>query len=395
MRIKDYTDMIGHLTDSFNIPEARRIIAENPALTQEQFTANRLKWMEEPTEQAPWDKPETPWSEEPKEPYPWEAKEGGAAQLVQPGPGRQGYQGKPNVKPRIRRGSTLDKIFPKLEKRAIELLNTGLAPIDVSRQLEQEGIIKPATFKRVIRPGRGDDPKLLKKSYQPFNNYYKNLLATGQLKIKKLPIVVTGTLKPQEEIIKLDNIIAKTFKKNPNLSSIRIAKLVSTQTGQKVGPEMVITALKRSNIDYISKDRKILPEIEKLDKLVKNNARFLSGKASLEGKRKFLFDAFKKAIGDKTFDTHAFGYRLDRLGQLYAGTGKDRSVDKIYKNIKSPKNYLDSNLHKNVMGMLQHQTRGIIGTAELLGLPPKDIDLSKRSSGTCRRNHHSWRSYGY
>ena len=37
MRIKDYTDMVGHLTDSFNIPEARRMIAENPALTQEQF----------------------------------------------------------------------------------------------------------------------------------------------------------------------------------------------------------------------------------------------------------------------------------------------------------------------------------------------------------------------
>jgi hypothetical protein len=93
MRIKDYTDMVRHLTDSFNIPEARRIIAENPALTQEQFTANRLKWMEEPTEQAPWDKPETPWSEEPKEPYPWEAKEGGVSQLVQPGPGRPGYSG--------------------------------------------------------------------------------------------------------------------------------------------------------------------------------------------------------------------------------------------------------------------------------------------------------------
>jgi hypothetical protein len=37
MRIKDYTDMVRHLTDSFNIPEARRMIEENPALTQEQF----------------------------------------------------------------------------------------------------------------------------------------------------------------------------------------------------------------------------------------------------------------------------------------------------------------------------------------------------------------------
>ena len=39
MRIKDFTDTIRHLTDSFNILEARRMIQENPALTQEQFKA--------------------------------------------------------------------------------------------------------------------------------------------------------------------------------------------------------------------------------------------------------------------------------------------------------------------------------------------------------------------
>jgi len=42
MRIKDHTDMIRHLTDPFNIPEARRMIAENPALTQEQFKAGGI-----------------------------------------------------------------------------------------------------------------------------------------------------------------------------------------------------------------------------------------------------------------------------------------------------------------------------------------------------------------
>jgi len=56
-----------------------------------QQVAERPKWMEEPLEPAPWDKPEPPWWEEPKEPYPWNAKEGGPAQLVQPGPERQGY----------------------------------------------------------------------------------------------------------------------------------------------------------------------------------------------------------------------------------------------------------------------------------------------------------------
>ena len=55
MRIKDFTDTIRHLTDPFNIPEARRMIAENPALTRQQFAEG---------------------------------------QLVQPGPGRQGFADK-------------------------------------------------------------------------------------------------------------------------------------------------------------------------------------------------------------------------------------------------------------------------------------------------------------
>ena len=60
MRIKDYTDTIRHLTDPFNIPEARRMIQENPALTQEQFKVGGLvepgvthyaqkKWWEKPS----------------------------------------------------------------------------------------------------------------------------------------------------------------------------------------------------------------------------------------------------------------------------------------------------------------------------------------------------------
>jgi hypothetical protein len=42
MRIKDFTDTIRHLTDPFNIPEARRMIQENPVLTQEQFKAGGI-----------------------------------------------------------------------------------------------------------------------------------------------------------------------------------------------------------------------------------------------------------------------------------------------------------------------------------------------------------------
>ena len=42
MRIKDFTDTIRHLTDSFNIPEARRMIQENPALSRQQFAEGQL-----------------------------------------------------------------------------------------------------------------------------------------------------------------------------------------------------------------------------------------------------------------------------------------------------------------------------------------------------------------
>ena len=295
-----------------------------------------------------------------------------SGQLVQPGPGRQGYGGKGS-------GYSLDELFPKLEKRAIQLLNSGLAPVDVSRQLEEEGIIKVKAYERKPRPGRGDTPGRMKKSYKPFNEYYKKLLADNKLKITEIPKTVTGSLKSQAEITKLDDVIVKTFKNNPDLSAERIAQLVSTKVNQTIGQGAITNALKRADIDYVGKGRKILPEIEALDKIIKNNANLLnvSPESTIGERRKFVFDEFKKAIGNKNLDPDTFGYRLQRLGKLYSGTGEDRTTAQIYKNIKAPKNYLGSPLHQNLIGMVKAQTRGIIGTAELLGLPQKDINLLK------------------
>ena len=293
-----------------------------------------------------------------------------SGQLVQPGPGRQGYGGKGS-------GYSLDELFPKLEKRAIQLLNSGLAPIDVSRQLEEEGIIKVKSYERAVRPGRGDTPGLMKKSYKPFNEYYKKLLADNKLKITEIPKTVTGSLKSQEEIAKLDKIIVEAFENNPDLSAERIAKKVSTEVNQTISNNSVISALKRAGVDYVGKARKILPEIEALDKLVKKSASFLEGKSKILEKRKSLFDAFKKAIGNKNYDSKLFDNRLKRLNSLYTGTGIDRTADKIYQNIKAPKNYIESALHKNIAGLLKDSTRGIVGTAEILGLPQKDIDFLK------------------
>ena len=57
--------------------------------------------------------------------------------------------------------------------------------------------------------------------------------------------------------------------------SDRIAKLVSTEVGEEIGQGAVTKALKRADIDYVGKARKILPEIEALDKLVKKALVFL------------------------------------------------------------------------------------------------------------------------
>jgi len=48
---------------------------------------------------------------------------------------------------------TLTKKFPKLEERAIELLNEGYPMNDINTKLEAEGIIKVKTVKRADRPG--------------------------------------------------------------------------------------------------------------------------------------------------------------------------------------------------------------------------------------------------
>ena len=100
MRIKDFTDTIRHLTDPFNIPEARRMIQENPALTQEQFKAGGRAGFKFGGSWADWKaNHEDQMSFEEylkididKPVHPIDKSTGGSvSQLVQPGPGRLGY----------------------------------------------------------------------------------------------------------------------------------------------------------------------------------------------------------------------------------------------------------------------------------------------------------------
>ena len=378
MRVKDHRQMMRSLTDPLNIPKLRALLEAHPVLTQEEFKARQSY------------------------------KPGG---LVEPGVthygkvtdaekkvNREKYLKKTNQtmddfkkfskykRSRINLGQrqgvgtgsgfTMDQMYPKLKARAIELLNEGEAPIDAAKKLEEEGIIKIRTSKAKPRPDRNDPPIRLKKEYKPFKEYFTDLLDAGELKIKKFP-----DPKSVVDMADMDKKIVKIFKKNPDLQADRLARLISTQLGEEIGPTRVLKALKRSGIEYETLFKKIFPEIKALDKIVKNNARFLSGNASISDKNKFLFEAFKKEIKNKDFDPGHFANRLKRLGNLYAGTAKDvekyKTTTELYKTIKPPKNYIDSHLHKNIVGMLSKEVRGIVSKAELLGLPDKEIQLLK------------------
>ena len=120
MRIKDFTDTIRHLTDSFNIPEARRMIQENPALTQEQFVEDSKELQRVAEGAFAPERIEMPnWRDLIREEgiqVGEQVAEGGriglqSGQLVQPGPGRPGYQGdrKRIFKTKISRFSKLPK----------------------------------------------------------------------------------------------------------------------------------------------------------------------------------------------------------------------------------------------------------------------------------------------
>ena len=61
MKVKDHRQMMRSLTDPLNIPKLRALLEAHPVLTQEEFKARQ------------------------------NMAEGGVPQLVQPGPGRQGY----------------------------------------------------------------------------------------------------------------------------------------------------------------------------------------------------------------------------------------------------------------------------------------------------------------
>ena len=206
--------------------------------------------------------------------------------------------------------------------------------------------------------------------------------------------IVRGSKMLTADRTKLDNIIADFFNKNPNIdaSAYRISGLIKASNPQITQTQGVFTkflerAMGRLDIDkkLTQRSRDLFPEIEKLDKIIKQNKSLLTSNLSPEKKSKRLIQLFAEATG-KSLDNSAdlIGTRMKRLGKLYAGQ-PNRFHPDLYNKIKPINNFLDSPLQANLIDVINRTTKmSNIDMAKLLGLSKKEIDLVANTASMFR-----------
>ena len=269
------------------------------------------------------------------------------------------------------KGARLEKFYPNIEKRAIELIDSGMGTPDITNTLIEEGLIN----KQITNDN--------KTSYRATKNYFQRLIDSNKTKVKKLTaqpgdIVDVTTRNYRDTAIKnlLDN-------QSSPITSNRISTIVSEELGESVSPQYVKSFFKRNNIDidkYIQTSaERIFPEVKALDKIVKKNIKYLTDpNITFVDKGEFLNDEYIKVMGKnkgQTLTANEAGLRLKKLLSLYAGTDQRYSPG-LYNKIKPLKNYTNSGIQKNLIGLASNLSRSSnVDVARMLGLPKKNIEL--------------------
>ena len=268
--------------------------------------------------------------------------------------------------------SKKEKVFPKLEKRAIELLNEGLSAPEVTQTLADEGVIKV-------------DSKHKKRT---FTHYYNKLLKDKKLNVSKIAETIPGLQIPKAERDMIHSAILDYMKKNPDVDSATdIAKAVTVDIDRKISGAFVENSLERAglNSDELFKNRaqKIFEDVKVLDKVIKNNQKLLNDpNISFAEKNRLLTKLYANETGKPLkIATGEFITRLRKLGQLYTGQPQ-RFATELYNKIKIPSKYINSDFQKNFIGLTDAAGNlGVVDKAKLLGLPQKEIKLLSELSG--------------
>ena len=268
--------------------------------------------------------------------------------------------------------SKKEKVFPKLEKRAIELLNEGLSAPEVTQTLADEGVIKI-------------DSKHKKRT---FTHYYNKLLKDKKLNVSKIAETIPGFQIPKAERDMVHNAILDYMKKNPDVDSATdIAKAVTVGINRKISGAFVENSLERAGLNpnelFKNKAQKIFDDVKVLDKVIKSNQKLLKDpNVSFAEKNRQFVRLYANATGKSMAEASGeFITRLRKLGQLYTKQPQ-RFATELYNKIKTPLDYINSDFQKNFVGLTDAAGNlGVVDKAKLLGLPKSEIKLLSELSG--------------
>jgi len=271
------------------------------------------------------------------------------------------------------KGTPKEKVFPKLEKRAIELLNEGLSAPEVTNTLQDEGVINKLNTSSQKRT---------------FTTYYQKLLDDKKLNVSKIAETIPGLQIPKAEREMIHNAILDYMKKNPDVDSATdIAKAVTVDIDRKISGAFVENSLERAGLNpnelFKNRAERIFDDVKVLDKVIKNNQKLLNDpNVSFAEKNRLLTKLYANET-DKPLKiaTGEFITRLRKLGQLYTGQPQ-RFATELYNKIKIPSKYINSDFQKNFIGLTDAAGNlGVVDKAKLLGLPQKEIKLLSELSG--------------
>jgi len=312
-----------------------------------------------------------------------------------------------------RRSLTLKKRIlnqwnPKVEARAIELLNQDLTTIDVTRTLEKEGLMNiPSSV-----PEKGGT--IPRKDYRGITMIFTELLDDKKLdpSIKELR-KGEGTKRLGTELIAEDRKILnhylespETFKEKP---ANRLAKSFNARYNTTISSTSVDRAFDNAvKGNYPELDEhfrgfqpsefikgrhiNIFPEVKVLHELIQDGLKdgyIMNEKLDVKARMDRLKGEYAKAVGKDPQSPkmeNEFLSRMRKIIKRYVG-GEERYNKALYKTINAPvKNYTNSTLKPVLIAIASKAGRlSNSDMGEALGLSKENVKLLKQlQQGTTR-----------
>ena len=259
------------------------------------------------------------------------------------------------------KGNRIENI-PKIRNRIAELAKT-LPDREIFDKLVEEKLLFPQRTKR-------PDYKIVKK-------ILKSLKKEGKIdEILKNP---KSELTLEQQIFR-DNLVKEYINKNPDVDNAsQIAKgIVRENPELKMSSNYVKKSVERQGLEktFTSRHAKIFPDIQALDKIIKDLPELKSGEELPKNFKEKVLVKYANATGKSIAKAEGeLVSRMRKLGTLYTGDVGRYEVD-LYKKIKPPKNYVDSNFHKNFINLTDRTGEvSNIDMAKLLGLSKSEQKL--------------------